>query len=109
MKYRKQINVIYYFSSVIIFLLSALSHFMYDWTDNNEFISMFVPTNESIFQHLKMIFFPIVLYYLVTYIIYNRKYDIIFYKWILSAITTFLFTSALITASYYIFKAVIDI
>ena len=38
MKYRKQINVIYYFSSVIIFLLSALSHFMYDWTDNNEFI-----------------------------------------------------------------------
>ncbi|MBQ4060942.1 MAG: hypothetical protein IJD46_02825, partial [Bacilli bacterium] len=62
MKYRKQINVIYYFSSVIIFLLSALSHFMYDWTNNNEFISMFVPTNESIFQHLKMIFFPIVLY-----------------------------------------------
>ena len=104
MKYRKQINVIYYFSSVIIFLLSALSHFMYDWTNNNEFISMFVPTNESIFQHLKMIFFPIVLYYLVTYIIYNRKYDIIFYKWILSAITTFLFTSGLITASYYIFR-----
>ena len=103
MKYKKEIKVIYCFSSVIIMLMSVLSHFMYKWSNYSEFVGMLSPTNESIFQHLKMIFFPIVLYYLITYIVYNRKYDIIFYKWILSAITTFIFTSAIVTSAYYVF------
>ena len=103
MEHHKQIKMLYYFSGIIIFLLSTLSHFAYNWSNYNEVVGMFTPTNESIFQHLKMIFFPIVLYYLLTYIFYGRKYNIVLYKWLLSAITTFIVTSTIIVSNYYIF------
>lgn len=44
---------------VFFFLLAAgiLNHFLYDWT-RSSFIALFCPINESIWEHLKLLFFP---------------------------------------------------
>lgn len=57
----------------IIFVLIAgtLSHFLYDWTGNNHIVGLFTPINESIWEHMKMLFFPMLLY--SFFIIYKIK------------------------------------
>ena len=49
----KKIKII---NVVFLFLLSFLWHFMYDWFPNNIF-ALFFPVNESIWEHMKIIYF----------------------------------------------------
>ena len=51
-----------------IFLLCFLSHFLYSWLPNGLFAIIF-PVNESIWEHMKMIFTSIILYGIIDYII----------------------------------------
>lgn len=48
----------------ILFTLAigTLSHFCYDWSGQNSFAALFVPVNESVWEHLKMLFFPVLIY-----------------------------------------------
>ncbi len=48
----------------IFFVLAAgtLSHFVYDWTNQNFFAGFFTPVNESVWEHMKLLFFPMLLY-----------------------------------------------
>lgn len=43
-------------------ILGTLSHFLYEWTNQNFIISFFVPVNESTWEHMKLLFFPMLLY-----------------------------------------------
>lgn len=65
-------NIRYSFiSSIILFLVMSLVHFVYNIL-NIDIIAMFFPTNESIFQHMKMIFTGFFIYYLVLFFIRRR-------------------------------------
>lgn len=48
----------------IFFVLTAgtISHFLYKWTGGNFIIGLFVPVNESTWEHMKLLFFPMLLY-----------------------------------------------
>lgn len=54
------------------FLLAFLTHFLYDWFPNPVF-SIFFPVNESIWEHMKMLFTTILLYELIEAIIFKIK------------------------------------
>ena len=54
-----------------IFLLCFLVHFMYTWFPNALF-SVFFPVNESIWEHMKMLFTAIMLYGLIDYLILKK-------------------------------------
>ena len=56
----------------IIFGLSILSHFMYEWLTNSIFSILF-PVNESIWEHMKLLVTPVLIFSLFEYIIYRRK------------------------------------
>lgn len=58
-----------------IFLLSFLSHFLYEWFPNPIF-SIFFPVNESIWEHMKLIFTPFVLYTIIEYLFLRKKIKI---------------------------------
>lgn len=45
-----------------VLLLGALSHFLYDWTGQNPVAGLFVPVSESVWEHMKLVFFPMLLY-----------------------------------------------
>lgn len=53
----KKIKII---NVVFLFLLSFLWHFMYDWFPNNIFALVF-PVNESIWEHMKIIYYCLLL------------------------------------------------
>lgn len=43
-------------------IVGTLSHFLYGWAGNNPFIGMFTPVNESVWEHIKLLFFPMLLF-----------------------------------------------
>ncbi len=60
-----------------IFVLCFLFHFMYDWCPNTLF-SIFFPVNESIFEHLKMMFTAMIFYGFFDFLIlkfFHQKKD----------------------------------
>ncbi len=54
----------YFTMGGILFVLitGSLAHFLYDWSGNNLIIGLFSPVSESIWEHMKLIFFPMLIY-----------------------------------------------
>ena len=102
MEYKSKINKVIFFGSIIIFGLTSLAHFMYKWTNYNDFIGSITATNESIFQHIKMVFYCTVIFYFISYFIFAKRYKINYKKWIIFPILTFLITSVVIISIYYV-------
>lgn len=60
-----------FITSILIFLINFPVHFMYNFFPTT-FISLFFPINESIFQHLKMIFTSFTIFYFFTFLFKNK-------------------------------------
>lgn len=82
-------------STILIFLLCFLSHFIYNIIPSS-LTAIFFPVNESIWEHMKMIFTSIILYGIIDYIILN-KFKIKYNNFFLS-----LFITALISIPIYL-------
>lgn len=42
-------------------VLGTIWHFLYDWTGRGAIAALFFPVNESTWEHMKLIFFPMLL------------------------------------------------
>lgn len=58
---------------IVIGALGALSHFVFEWTNENYIIGLFFPVNESVWEHLKLLFFPTAIYSTLEYILSKDK------------------------------------
>lgn len=58
---------------LIIGIAGTLWHFIYEWSNYNAVIGAIAPINESTWEHLKMLFFPSLIYFAVEYIILKEK------------------------------------
>ena len=43
-------------------IVGTLAHFVYEWTGKNPIAAIFFPINESVWEHVKLLFFPTLLY-----------------------------------------------
>nr|WP_236945659.1 DUF6512 family protein [Enterocloster clostridioformis] len=43
-------------------LLGTLLHFTYRWSGRNPLIGLIAPVNESVWEHMKLLFFPMLLF-----------------------------------------------
>lgn len=64
--------------AVITILLGILSHFVYEWTGGNFLIGLFFPINESTWEHMKLVYFPMLLVTLVAGKFLQEKYPCIY-------------------------------
>lgn len=63
-------NIIAFF---IMGALGTAAHFVYTLSGENELLGLFFPVNESVWEHLKLIFYPPLLYSLLEYKISGSK------------------------------------
>ena len=49
--------------TIFVSIMGTLSHFIYEWTEQNRIIGLFTAVNESTWEHMKLLFFPMLLYY----------------------------------------------
>lgn len=47
---------------LFVLITGSLAHFLYGWSRNNLIIGLFSPVSESIWEHMKLIFFPMAVY-----------------------------------------------
>lgn len=63
-------NIIAFF---VIGIAGTLGHFLYKWTGENMLVGLIFPINESTWEHLKLLFFPTVVYSVAEYFIGSQK------------------------------------
>lgn len=62
---------------IFVIITGTLAHFLYGWTGNNHIAGLFTPINESIWEHMKLLFFPMLLYSFFMILKFRPKYPCI--------------------------------
>lgn len=73
----KQLKLFTIIGIIFVIITGSLSHFLYNWTGNNYIIGLFTPVNESIWEHMKLVFFPMLIYSVFMIFIFREKYPCI--------------------------------
>lgn len=90
-------------STLLIFALMSLFHFMYDIFPNTLFAILF-PVNESIFEHIKLIFNTFIIYGIVDYLLLSKfklQKNNFFLNLLISALTCIVFFLIIWLPIYY--------
>lgn len=83
----------------VILFISALQHSLYTLLPF-EVIGLWAPVNESLAEHLKIVFYPTLLWFLVTFAIFRKRCNLDFYKWITAGGITAIIAVSLLTALF---------
>ena len=62
------------FSIVFTFVLGTILHFTYDWLGKNPVVGAFSAVNESTWEHLKLLFFPMTITTIMGWFILKKEY-----------------------------------
>ena len=57
----KQLKLWFALGAIFVSITGTLSHFLYSWTGENFFVGLFSPVSESVWEHMKLLFFPMLL------------------------------------------------
>ncbi|MCJ7687852.1 MAG: DUF6512 family protein [Clostridiaceae bacterium] len=79
----------------ILFFIGSFMHFLYDFTGANVIIGTIAPMNESVWEHLKMVLLPVILWWTIYYLAVGKINNIDKNKWFTGALVSLL--TALIT------------
>lgn len=60
------------FGLVFTLIAGTLLHFVYQWTGQNMIAAAFSPVNESVWEHLKLVFFPMLFISAAEYFAFGR-------------------------------------
>lgn len=107
LKLIKRLQII---SIIFSIILGTLLHFTFEVFSNNLFIASFSAVNESVWEHLKLVFFPMLIFAIIEYFLlknYNNKNNYIFAKTVgiifaVLFITIFFFTYTGIIGNNYL-------
>lgn len=56
-------------TALFVTLFGTFFHFFYEWSENNRFVGLFCPVNESVWEHMKLFFFPSLICYVLLCLI----------------------------------------
>lgn len=96
------------FQLVGIAVLCAVSsplHFIYAWLGRNVIIGMFAPISESVWEHMKLSFWPTLVWWGVGYFLYRNKRDLDAKRWFFASCFSLLLTPLLVIGTFYTLEA----
>lgn len=86
-----------------IFLLGSVTHFIYELTGGNTIVGMLAPVNESVWEHLKLLLMPIILWWGLYYLLSKTNYGINGGKWWSGALVSLLVGMAVSPLLFYFY------
>ena len=86
-------------------IAGTLLHFLYDWSDQSVFVALFSAVNESIWEHMKLLFFPMFIFSLIEYKVWGKEYEKFWCVKLAGAVTGLL----IIPALYYTYTGVFGV
>ena len=97
-----KISIWQFFGFGFTSLFGTLLHFLYEWTGKNNFTALFSGVNESTWEHMKLLFFPLLIFSIIEYYIFGRNET---YYWCIKLTGTILGLSS-IPVIYYTLNGV---
>lgn len=94
-----------FISSVLLFLLGSLMHFVYELSGENFLVGLFASVNESVWEHLKLSYFPILLWWIFNF----KKSDAKNQTKLLSACVSLLFAPLMTIFLFYSYSGAFGI
>lgn len=89
--------------TLVVCILGSVNHFIYDLSGGSPFAAAFGSVNESLWEHMKLLFFPYALYILIEYFIFGKNIR----SFLFSRVTGLLFGLAFIPSAYYIYTGLL--
>lgn len=86
----------------VISVIGSIMHFVYEWSGGLAFIGVIAPVNESVWEHLKLLFWPVLIWWTAGYLSMKKKADLSASQWFCS-VTTGLYAGPLFIAAFYYF------
>ena len=56
----------------MLIVLGVVMHYIYPWTNESLLVAIFVPVNESVWEHLKLGYWSLIIYSIVEYTVVGR-------------------------------------
>ena len=63
-----------------VIVLGSLWHFIFDWSGQNDIIAAIAPVNESVWEHLKMGYWALIIYAATGVLVFNPKILVNFFS-----------------------------
>ena len=60
------------FSVIFTWILGTILHFLYEWSGDNKIIASFSAVNESTWEHLKLVFFPMLITTIIGFLVIGK-------------------------------------
>lgn len=61
-----------------IFFMGALFHFVFEFSGYNSLVGLIAPVNESVWEHLKLVYFPGLMFLIIEYFFVGKKFQAFF-------------------------------
>ena len=86
----------------LIIVIEFINHFVYDWLFKINILKIIFPSNESIFEHLKLCIYPTIIVYIILHHILSKKANINLSKCIISLTSSIITNIYIVLSLYYI-------
>lgn len=69
----KKIKIFSFLGFIFTSIIGTLLHFAFEFFDGNTLVGAFTPVNESVWEHLKLLLFPVIAFSVLEYIFYGKN------------------------------------
>ncbi|MDD3946865.1 MAG: DUF6512 family protein [Clostridia bacterium] len=60
--------------SLFVIVIGSLLHYVYQWSGNNKLVGVFGSVNESTWEHMKLLFWPMLVFTIIELFAYGKEY-----------------------------------
>ena len=86
MKSEKFIKRAYIIAAILAGAVGTLLHFLYKWTGGSYIVGLFSAVNESVWEHLKLLFIPVFISTVIENLVYGKAIKNFFFSRLVSVI-----------------------
>lgn len=76
-KNTKHLKLFTIIAAIAVLITGSLAHFVYGWTGKNHIVGFFTPVSESVWEHMKLLFFPMLICSLFMVLRFRAEYPCI--------------------------------
>ena len=98
-----------YLGVPVLFVIGGLMHFVYEWSGNLTLVGIIAPINESVWEHLKLAFWPIMFWWVLGYFYLRKRSRIDPIQWFISFVTAQIVCSLFILTFFYTYTGALGI
>ena len=93
----------------VLFILGFFMHYIYEWSGDSKIVGIFAPVNESVWEHLKLTFWPMLFWWIAGFVMLGKNNKILTSQWFTSCTIAELLCPLVVICFYYTYTGAFGI